>query len=187
MRKLYIFNMVTLDGFFEGPKGAGDIEWHHTDEEFNQFSIEQLNEIGTLLFGRITYELMSSYWPTEGAINDDPEVANAMNNLPKVVVSRTLDKADWNNSVLIKDNIEEEIQKLKNQPGKDIAVFGSANLASTLIKAGLIDEFRVMINPVVIGGGRPLFENIEGKIELELVKTRTFKNGNVMHYYTRKQ
>ena len=181
MRKVFLFNMITLDGFFEGPNQ--DISWHHTDEEFNEFAIEQLNEIGTLLFGRVTYQGMASYWPTESAIKDDPIVAGLMNSLPKLVFSKTLQKAEWNNSRLIKDNIAEEILKLKKQPGKEMAVFGSADLLSTLIELDLIDEHRIMVNPVVLGSGTPLFKDVKSRLNLKLIQSRTFASGNVLLYY----
>src|SRR6266496_5967963 len=118
MRKVFLFNMVSLDGFFEGPNR--DISWHNVDEEFNEFAINQLNEVDTLLFGRVTYEGMASYWPTEFAISNDPIVAGLMNSLPKIVFSTTLDKAEWNNTRLVNDNAAEEVSKLKGRPGKDI-------------------------------------------------------------------
>ena len=181
MRKLYAFNMVTLDGFFEGENH--DISWHNVDEEFNQYAIEQANANEMLVFGRVTYEMMASYWPTPDAIKDDPIVAAYMNRTPKIVASRTLQKADWNNTRLVKDHIVDEIAMLKQQPGKDIAVFGSANLLSTLMQANLVDEHRVIVNPVILGKGTPLFKNSKDKINLKLVKTRTFGNGNVLLVY----
>jgi dihydrofolate reductase len=181
MRKIFLFNMTTLDGFFEGPNQ--DISWHHTDEEFNEFAIDQLNEIDTLLFGRITYQGMASYWPTESAINDDPEVAGLMNSLPKIVFSRTLDQAEWNNSRLVKENVGEEVLQLKAQPGKDIAIFGSSDLAVTLAEAGLIDEYRIILNPVFLGNGTSLLKGIKEKVNLKLLRARTFKSGNVLLYY----
>jgi dihydrofolate reductase len=181
MRKLFSFNMVSLDGFFEGPNQ--DINWHNVDDEFNQFAIEQTSTVDTLLFGRVTYQLMASYWPTPSATTDDPIVADLMNRLPKIVFSRTLQKAEWHNTRLIKDNIAEEISKLKQQPGKDLALFGSANLLSTLMQMDLIDEHRIMVNPVVLGSGNPLFKGIKDKLDLKLLKTRTFSSGNVLLYY----
>ena len=145
MRKVILFMMVSLDGFFEGPNHA--IDWHNVDAEFNEFAIHQLNEVDTLLFGRRTYELMASYWPTPTATTNDPIVAERMNNLPKIVVSRTLQKVEWNNSRLIRENVAEEISKLKQQPGKDMAIFGSSNLSLTLTRLGLIDEYRVIREP----------------------------------------
>lgn len=183
MRKLFSFNMVTLDGFFEGPNH--DIGWHHVDDEFNQFAIEQTSNIGTILFGRVTYELMASYWPTSAAIIDDPVIADLMNSLPKIVFSRTLQKAEWNNTRLVKDHIAEEITKLKGQSGKDLAIFGSANLLSSLIQMDLIDEHRIMVNPVVLGSGTPLFQGIKEKLELKLLRTKAFASGNVLLYYQR--
>ena len=181
MRKLFSFNMVSLDGFFEGPNQ--DINWHNVDDEFNQFAIEQTSTVDTLLFGRVTYQLMASYWPTPAATTDDPIVADLMNRLPKIVFSRTLQKAEWHNTRLIKDHIAEEISKLKQQPGKDLALFGSANLLSTLMQMDLIDEHRIMVNPVVLGSGNPLFKGIKDKLSLKLLKTRTFSSGNVLLYY----
>ena len=181
MRKLFAFNMVSLDGFFEGPNR--DINWHNVDDEFNQFAIEQTSTVDTILFGRVTYELMAGYWPTPAATTDDPVIADLMNRLPKIVFSRTLQKAEWNNTRLIKDHIAEEITILKQQPGKDLALFGSANLLSTLIQMGLIDEHRIIVNPIVLGSGTPLYQGLKDKLNLKLLKTKTFRNGNVLLYY----
>jgi dihydrofolate reductase len=180
MRKVILFNMMTLDGFFEG--ADHDISWHHVDAEFNEFATEQLDSAGGLLFGRVTYVMMASYWPTPAALADDPEVAAKMNSMPKVVFSRTLDRADWDNTVLVRGSAAAEVAQLREQPGKDLLVFGSAVLASTLIREGLIDEFRIMVNPVVIGQGTPLFQGIPDKVDLRLLKARTFGNGNVLLY-----
>ena len=173
--------MVTLDGFFDGPNH--DISWHNVDAEFNEFAIEQTGSVGALLFGRVTYELMASFWPTPFALETDPIVADLMNRLPKLVFSTTLAKADWNNTRLIKDHVAEEISQLKQQPGNDLALFGSANLMSTLMKLDLIDEHRIMVNPVILGSGTPLFKRAENTLSLKLVKTRTFGNGNVLLCY----
>src|SRR6266536_4889882 len=151
MRKVFLFNMVTLDGFFEGPHQ--DISWHNVDEEFNEFAIAQLKEVSTLLFGRVTYEVMANYWPTKIAKENDPAVAELMNSLPKIVFSKTLDKAEWDNTRLVKENIPEEVSKLKQESGKDIAIFGSSNLAVTLAERGLIDEYRIIVNPIFLGDG----------------------------------
>lgn len=181
MRKLFTFNMVSIDGFFEGPEH--DISWHLVDEEFNQFAIEQTSSVDTILFGRLTYELMASYWPTPAALADDPVVADLMNRLPKIVFSRTLDKAEWNNTWLIRNNVEQEITTLKRKPGNDLAVFGSANLISSLNQMNLIDEHRIMVNPIVLGDGTPLFQRIEDYQKLKLLRTKTFRSGNVLLYY----
>lgn len=179
MRKLICFNMVTLDGFFSGPNG--EIDWHKTDEEFNDFAIDQLGQAGGLLFGRVTYQLMASYWPTAG--DDDPIVAGQMNTIPKVVFSHTLDHVDWNNTRLVKDNAAEEVARLKQQPGGDLFIFGSANFTGSLLPHELIDEYRLIVNPIVLGSGRPVFEGVTDRLFLELVRTRTFQNGNILLVY----
>jgi dihydrofolate reductase len=181
MRKVFLFMMVTLDGFFEGPDH--EIDWHNVDEEFNEFAIDQLNEIGALLFGRVTYQGMASYWPTPFAKEDDPVVADKMNTIPKIVFSKTLDKVEWSNSRLVKENIAEEVSQLKQQQGRDLAIFGSANLAVSLLQMGLIDELRIMVNPVVLGNGKPLFTGLHDKVKLKLIRTRTFRSGNILLYY----
>jgi len=181
VRKTIAFNMATLDGFFAGP--GGEIDWHHVDEEFNEFAIAQLNSAGGLLFGRVTYQGMASYWPTDVAMKNDPIVANKMNTLPKTVFSRTLERVEWSNTRLVKGNIAEEILKLKQQPGKDLLLFGSADLASALTNLGLIDEYRVMVNPVILGSGKPLFKGTKDKLDLKLVSAKRFRNGNVLLCY----
>lgn len=181
MRKLIMFNMISLDGFFEGPNR--DIEWHNTDEEFNDFAIAQLESGDGLIFGRVTYQLMESYWPTAGALKDDPIIAAKMNSLPKVVFSRTLDKAEWNNTRLVKSDAAAEVARLRQETGKDLFLFGSANLASSLTPRGLIDEYRIIVNPMVLGSGTPLFKNAKDRLHLKLVNSRTFRSGNVLLYY----
>ena len=181
MRKIFVFMMVSLDGFFEGPDH--ELDWHNVDADFNKFAAEQLNEVDTLLFGWRTYELMAGYWPTEPAKQDSPAIAEKMNALPKIVFSRKERKVEWHNTRLITENVGGEITKLKNQPGKDIAIFGSSNLCVSLIQMGLIDELRIMVNPVVIGKGHTLFNGINDKLHLKLLKTRIFNSGNVLLYY----
>jgi dihydrofolate reductase len=181
MGKVILFNLTTLDGFFEGPQR--EIDWHHVDEEFNDFAIEQLKNADTLLFGRVTYEMMASFWPSPQAIKNDPIVANKMNSLPKIVFSKTLSQVEWNNTRLIKDHFIEEVSKLKNQTGRDNFIFGSSDLAVSFIPPGLIDEYRIMINPIFLGAGKPLLTGIQNRIELKLIKSRSFKSGNVLIYY----
>lgn len=181
MRKVFLFMMVTLDGFFEGP--GHDIDWHNVDEEFNEFAINQLNDVDMLLFGRVTYEGMASFWPTPFAKENDPIIAEMMNTTPKIVFSKTLEKAEWQNTRLVKENVAEEIAKLKQQPGKDLAIFGSSDLAVSLIQMGLLDELRIMVNPVVLGNGKPLLKGIHDKLNLKLLKTMPFRSGNILLYY----
>jgi dihydrofolate reductase len=186
MRKLYSFMMVTLDGFYEGPNQEFDF-WN-LDEEFDRFSVAQLHDTDLLIFGRATYEGMASegmasYWPTQGAREDDPVVAELMNSLPKLVVSTTLESADWDNTRLVGGDVAEELTKLKQQPGKDLAVLGSPDLTVSLIGMGLVDELRVMVNPVVLGDGRSLFRSTDRRLDLKLLQTRTFASGNVLLTY----
>jgi dihydrofolate reductase len=188
MRKIYMFMMLSLDGFFEGPNH--DLSWHNVDQEFNKFAIEQMNEIDLILFGRRMYQLMEGFWPdvvnNPKMSKEDHEVARLMNNTNKIVFSKTLDKVEerenWKNVRLVKKFDPDEITRLKEQPGKDMWVGGS-ELAISFIKYGLIDEFRFMINPVVIGAGITIFKGIDKKLNLELIKTRTFNSGNVLLYY----
>jgi dihydrofolate reductase len=177
MRKVIVSNMASLDGFFEGPNK--ELDWHVVDEEFLAYAKDMLRNADTLVFGAVTYELMAAYWPT--APSD--EIADRMNNLPKIVFSRTLQGVAWNNSRLVRNNIQEEISKLKQQPGKDIVILGSARLASFLLQLGLIDEYRVILNPVLIGSGKPLFAGIHERIRLKLLATRVFASGVVLLSY----
>ena len=179
MRKLIMWNLVTLDGFFEGPK-AWEIDWHDYvwGEELEKFSIEQLKTIGMVLYGRLTYDGMAAHWTTAKG-----ETADFMNSVPKIVFSRTLDRADWNNTRLIKENVVDEIAKLKQQTGNDLFVFGSANLSATLMQHGLFDEYRLGLTPVVLGGGNPLFKPNPERMRMKLLKTIPLKAGCVILCY----
>jgi dihydrofolate reductase len=181
MRKVLFFMLISVNGYFEGPDR--NINWHNVDEEFNEFAVEQLNTVDTLLFGRTTYELMAGYWPTPAAIAADPVTAEKMNSLPKIVFSKTLSKVEWQNTRLIKEDYIKEISKLKQQPGRDLIIFGSSDLAVTFLQHNLIDEYRIMVNPVVLGGGKPLFKGIKNRFNLKLLRAKTFKSGNVLLYY----
>jgi dihydrofolate reductase len=181
MRKIFTFLVATVDGYYEGSKG--EFDWPVVDEEFNEFSLQQLEEVDTLLFGRVTYQLMASYWPTPAAQQDDPKVAAKMNGLPKIVVSRTLEEAEWANTQVIKGDVAEELGKLKQQPGKDIAIFGSSDLTVSLLRLGLVDELRIMVSPVALGDGRSLFRTADERISLKLLTTRPFRSGNVLLTY----
>ena len=184
MAKLVVFNQVTLDGYFAGTNG--DISWAHKDNEdaeWNAFVADNAKGGGGLVFGRITYELMASYWPTPTALKNDPVVAERMNNLSKVVFSRTLDKASWSNTKLVKSDMVAEIRKMKKAPGEDMVILGSGSVVSQLAQEGLIDEYQIVVNPVVLGKGRTLFDGIKKKLTLKPTKTRTFGNGNVLLTY----
>jgi dihydrofolate reductase len=181
MRKLIFFMLISLDGFYEGP--GHSLDWHNVDEEFNEIANAQLDSVDVLLFGRVTYEMMAAYWSTAEAVKNDPVTATAMKNKAKLVFSRTLSRAAWQNTRLVKDNIAQEVASLKAQPGKDLIIFGSSDLSVTLIQAGLIDEFRIMINPLALGAGKSLFKGLQSRLNLELIKYRVFKSGNVLLYY----
>jgi dihydrofolate reductase len=181
MRKIIVQEMITVDGFFAGPNG--EIDWHHVDAEFNEHSVEFLNTIDTLMFGRITYDLMASYWPTPEGLKDDPFIADKMNSLSKIVFSKTLAKTTWNNSKMFSEINAEEIKKMKEASGKDIAIFGSGIIVTALTELGLIDEYRFIVNPVILGKGKTLFANLEKKPGLKLLKTHEFKSGNVSLSY----
>jgi len=182
MRKLIVFNNVTLDGYFSGANG--DIDWaHKSDPEWDAFVADNARGGGLLLFGRVTYELMLAYWPTPEALKNNPVVAEGMNNLPKVVFSRTLDKATWNNTKLVKGDLAAEVRKMKNEPGKDMAIFGSGSIVSQVAQERLVDEYQMVVNPVVLGKGRTMFEGIKDKLTLKRTKSRTFGNGNVLLCY----
>ena len=181
MKKLILQMMVSVDGYFEGP--SRELDWHNVDAEFNDLAISFLDTVDTLLFGRVTYELMAGYWPTEHAIKDDPIVAGKMNALHKVVVSRTLKKVEWNNSTLVKGDLIEEVRRLKQQPGKDIAIFGSSDVAVPLVHQDLLDEFRIMVNPVILGRGKSLLSGLKSRQKLKLVESQAFRSGNVLLSY----
>src|ERR1700741_770548 len=151
MRKLFVFNQVTVDGYFTDEKG--DISWakENKDAEFQEFVAQNASGEGELMFGRITYELMASYWPTPMARENDPIVADAMNKMPKVVFSRTLAKPSWNNSKVVKGDIFEEVRTMKNENGPDMVIFGSGTIIAQLAPHGLIDEYELVVFPVVLG------------------------------------
>jgi dihydrofolate reductase len=184
MQRVIVFNSVTIDGYFSGVNG--DISWAKVqqDAEFREFTAQNAKAGGVLVFGRITYELMKSYWPTPDAIKNDPIVAERMNNLPKVVFSRTLDKSDWNNTKLIKGDPAPEIRRMKREFDQDIVIMGSGSIVSQLTQQGLIDEYQIVVNPVVLGKGRTMFEGVE-KLSLKRTTTRAFGNGNVLLCYQR--
>ena len=182
MRKIMAFEQVSLDGFFVDVKG--DMSWaHKQDAEWNEFTAGNASGDGALLFGRKTYEMMASFWPSPMAMQAAPKVAEGMNNLPKVVFSRTLQSASWKNTTLMKDDLVTSVRKLKGESGPDMVILGSGTIVAQLAEALLIDEFQIIVNPLALGAGRTLFEGVSKRIGLKLVKTRSFLNGNVILYY----
>ena len=188
MRKIYLFMMVSLDGYFEGPNH--DLSWHNVDDEFNRFALEQLKDADLFLYGRRMYQLMESFWPKAeedtSMSKENLEIARLINNTDKIVFSKTLKKVseskNWKNVRLIHDFDPKEITRLKKQSGKGIWVGGS-DLAVSFAKAGLIDEFRLMVNPVFVGAGRTLLGGYGDRLKLRLTGTRSFKSGNVLLTY----
>jgi dihydrofolate reductase len=184
MRKIIVSNLVTLDGFFEGPNR--ELDWFVTGEEFFQYVRELLDGVDTILFGKHTYQMMASYWPLASISENDPVIKEKMNCLPKVVFSKTLENVEWgkwNNARLVNENIPWEIKKMKQSPGKDMVIFGSGKLVSSLTQLGLIDEYRLIVNPVILGKGNPLFKGMKDRRSLHLIKTKTLGTGVVIHHY----
>jgi dihydrofolate reductase len=182
MRKLIVFNMVSVDGFFVDSEG--DMRWaHKNDAEWNAFTSGNASGSGVLVFGRITYELMASYWPTAMALQNSPVVARGMNEMPKIVFSRTLDKVSWSNTKLIKGDLAAEVRKLKQESGPDMVILGSGSIVSQLTQENLIDEYQLALSPIVLGKGRTLFEGVQEKLNLKRTNSRTFGNGTVFVCY----
>jgi dihydrofolate reductase len=184
MRRLVVFNSVTLDGYFTG--AAGDMSWAHRaerDAEFDAFVQGNAKSGGVLVFGRVTYDLMASWWPTPAAVKAFPTVAERMNDLPKLVFSRSMQQAAWRNTTLLKGDPAAEIRRIKSEAGADMAILGSGSIVAQLAREGLVDEFQIVLIPVVIGSGRTMFEGVDKKLALRLTKSRTFGNGNVLLCY----
>lgn len=173
--------MVSLDGYYEGPNG--ELDWHHVDSEFNDYAVEFLNQVDTLVMGRKTYEIMAAWWPTAQAMDEDPIVAQKMNDLKKLVASKSLQKTQWNNTFIISNEVAGVLRAEKQKPGKDMAVFGSSNLMLTLMQYQLVDEYRIMINPIILGNGKSLFIGSNKKNGLKLSRTYSFNSGNIMLFY----
>jgi dihydrofolate reductase len=184
MRRLTVFNQVSLDGYFVDARG--DMSWAHAgtrDPEWQAFVEDNAKAAGVLVFGRITYELMAGYWPTATAARNDPVVAARMNSVPKTVFSRSLDRASWNNAKLVKTDPAAEVRRLKQEPDPDMAILGSGTIVSQLTQQRLIDEYQVVVIPVVLGHGRTMFEGLNERLPLKLTRARTFGNGNVLLCY----
>lgn len=181
MNKLSVFNFITVNGYYKG--AYDDISWHRHGAEENEYSADSLKAGNILLFGRITYDMMAGYWPTPEAIKNDPRVATAMNSAEKIVFSRTMEKAHWNNTRLVRDRMIEEVARLKKTGEKNITVLGSGNVVTQLAEHGLIDEYQLMIDPVALGDGTPMFKNISRKLNFKLKSTRAFNSGVVLLIY----
>ncbi|PJZ70882.1 dihydrofolate reductase [Leptospira perolatii] len=186
MRKLVLFMHSSLDGFVAGT--SGEMDWIKVDDEMFEFAGQRTNEADTALYGRVTYQMMESYWPSAGeqpnATKHDLEHSKWYNQVSKVVVSKTLQEASLKNTKVISKNIPDEIRKLKSLSGKDILVFGSPTTMHALMHENLIDDYWIFVNPILLGAGIPLFQNIKERTKLTLVKNQTFRSGVVCLHYT---
>ena len=183
MRKLQAFLHVSADGYFTGP--GGDLSWtrHDQDPEYKQWADENVRGESVLVFGRATYQMMASFWPSSMAQEREPLMAEKMNAATKVVFSRSLNDTTWENTMLVRGNAVDEMRSLKQQPGAPLTILGSGSLVRQLAEAGLVDEFQLLITPVALGAGRTLFEGAAKRIDLDHVSTRTFQNGKVLLIY----
>jgi len=184
MSKLIVYNFVTLNGYFKGANE--DISWARKgSNEESDFAADNLKTGNILLFGRVTYEMMEKYWPTPEAQKNDPIVAEGMNEAEKIVFSNTLKNANWKNTRIIKNDIVEEVKKLKKLNGKDMVLLGSGTIVNQFAEEGLIDEYQIMIYPVVIEKGTSLLKDIHKDLALTLVNSRVFKSGAVFLHYAK--
>ena len=187
MRKLSVFNQVSLDGYFRTKEGS--VEWAHRaqgqgdDPEFKQFISGNASGGGALLFGRKTYEMMVAFWPTPAAAEQFPEVAKGMNAAPKIVFSKTLKKAAWNNTTVISGDLVSEVRKLKEASGAPMTILGSGSIVAPLARAGLIDQYQLLVFPLVLGEGVSMFAGVGTGVGLTLQSTRAFRNGIVLLVY----
>jgi len=185
MRKLVLFMHVSLDGYASDSNGG--LDWIPYNEELEKYAEEVVAEVGSPVYGRTTYRMMESYWPTvlddPNASRHDMEHAKWLQDVKKIVISGSMDIVEWNNTMLIKDNIAEEIKALKEQPGKNLVIFGSPGAARTLLELGLIDEFLLTICPVILGGGKSVFHGGGEKIRLKPLSSRMLKSGIIAARY----
>lgn len=181
MAKLTSFTFISLNGFYKGKNG--DINWHQHGGEEAEYSVESLKLNNILLFGRVTYEMMKSFWPTQMAYDSFPQVADGMNHSEKLVVSKTLKSTDWENTQIIKENLIERITELKKESKKNITLLGSGKILNQLSNANLVDEYQIMIDPIFIEKGEPILDNLNDNINLELTKTKIFKSGTILLHY----
>jgi dihydrofolate reductase len=181
---LGMFNNISLDGYFSGP--GGELDWAHrsaADPEFDAFVAGNASGGGTLLLGRKTYDLMVQWWPTPQAMATMPEVAAGMNRMSKVVASRTMQRAEWSNTTVLRGELIEEVRRMKAESGAGMTILGSGSLVAQLAPAGLIDELQIVVVPVVLGKGRTMFEGVGAALDLRLVRSRVFPQGKVLLVY----
>lgn len=181
MRTVAAFIFISLDGFYEGPNG--ELDWPNVDAEFDDFAVRQLDDSDTLGFGRATYEHMAAYWPTEQAEANNPAITSRMNGMDKVVFSKSPTEANWSGTAVVCGEATEHLAKIKAASGRDFLILGSAHLTGDLVEAGVLDELRIMIFPIVLGQGRSLFEDLRSRVMLTLLGVRQFDSGNTLLTY----
>lgn len=181
MAKLTSFTFISVNGFYKGLNE--DINWHQHGEEEAKYSVESLKSKDILLFGRVTYEMMKGFWPTQMAYDSFPEVADGMNNSEKIVLSKTLKSSDWKNTQIINENLIEKITELKKTSTKNITLLGSGKILKQLSNANLVDEYQIMIDPIFIENGEPILDNLNNNVNLELKKSKILKSGAILLYY----
>lgn len=187
MRNIIVSMRVTLDGFIAGPQG--EMEWMEafSDEALASYESELQQQVDTTLFGRVTYQGFAGYWPQVARDPASPpgmvDYAHRLNAMRKLVYSKTLTRVEWNNATLVQEIVPEDIITLKQAPGRDIVIYGSASIVSTLTNLGLIDRYQVLVFPVVLGSGKPLFHNIVHPVNLTLLSTQTHPSGVVVLSY----
>ena len=182
MRRLLVFNAMSLDGFIADAQG--DMSWaHQRDEEWSSFAAANASGEAVLVFGRKTYDMMAGYWPTEAAAEHSQLLAKRMNALKKIVFSRSMKKAVWQNATLGKGELRDQVKRLKQQAGPDLVILGSASIVAQLSDARLIDEYQIALAPVLLGGGKSMFAGMRERLALELAGSRSFQNGNVFLTY----
>lgn len=181
MGKLTTFTFISLDGYYKGLHD--DISWHRHGAEEGAFSADSLSAGHLLLFGRRTYQMMESFWPTPLAAEQFPQVAEGMNRAQKIVFSRSLNGVTWSNTRLVKEDLTGEVRRLKQQSDRNLTLLGSGSVLTQLAGAGLIDEYSVMIDPVALGRGTPLFDGLPHRLNLELTASRIFGSGVALLTY----
>ena len=187
MRNIIVSMRVTLDGFIAGPDGEMDWMEEFFDEALATYESELQKTVDTTLFGRVTYQGFASYWPKVALDPASPqglvEYANQLNAMRKLVFSKTLSRVEWNNATLVREIVPEDITKMKQEPGRDMLIHGSASIVQTLTKLGLIDRYQLLVFPIVLGSGKPLFQDIVHKVKLSLVSAKTYPSGVVVLSY----
>ena len=185
MRKIIVTMWVTLDGFIAGPNE--EMDWIMVDQTMGQYEDDLVSSADTLILGRVTYQSFAGSWPyvpeNPSASEGEKVYARKLNSMRKIVFSKSLEKVEWNNSHLVKEVLPEEIAKLKQEPGKDMVIYGSASIVQTFTNLGLIDEYQLLVHPVVLGSGKPLFAGIAKPVHLRLSQIKSFPSGVIGLYY----